>query len=512
MILHRFQRFFLPVILLASLAIAAHAGNNVLLIIADDFGTDSQSLYNTTPGATAPTPNINSLASSGVRFTQGYAYPVCSPTRASILTGRYGFRTGMGDVVTAASALTAAELTLPEVVGQHSGLGIQAGMFGKWHLSDGTPAAVRALPNSIGGWPHYAGSTSGALMSYSSWLKTTNGSNATVTTYPTTDVVNDAVAWINARNGAGQKWIAWLAFNAPHAPFHVPPTNLHSYGANPATNLLKYRAAVEAMDTEIGRLLQSVNPATTDIIFIGDNGTPGQVIQAPYDSTRAKDTLYEGGTRVPFIIKGPSVSAGGRTDGSLVHVVDLFSTILDMAGVPLPTSVALDSRSLMPILGQQNPTERSRLYVEKFDVSDPTSGGRGLRDDRYKLIRLNNGSDEFYDLSGDPAEASNLLAGGLNNLSPVQLSYYHRLRFNLGAYQIADPAPPLSHHYSASGFSITVPSAGSGTQSLWQSSDLDFWSPVAGATSSGNGLQTTFTAPVTGGDRGFYSVLTEGGE
>lgn len=487
----------------------AHAGNNVLLIIADDFGTDSQSLYNTTPGATAPTPNINSLSASGVRFTQGYAYPVCSPTRASILTGRMGFRTGVGDVVNATSALTAAELTLPEVIAQHGSLNIQAGMFGKWHLSDGTPAAVRNLPNTIGGWPHYAGSTSGALMSYSSWLKTTNGSNTTVTTYPTTDLVNDAFTWINTRNTANQPWVAWLAFNAPHAPFHVPPTSLHSYGSNPATNLLKYRAAIEAMDTEIGRLLQAVNPATTDIIFIGDNGTPGQVIQAPYNSAHAKDSLYEGGTRVPFIIKGPSVSAGGRTDASLVHVVDLFSTILEMAGVPLPTSVTLDSRSLMPMLAQQNPNDRSRLYVEKFDVTAPTGGGRALRDDRYKLIRLNNGSDEFYDLSGDPAEVSNLIAGGINSLSPAQLSNYYRLRFNLGAYQPNEPSLILSHSYSPGGFSLTGPVASTGIQTLWQSTDVDFWSPVAGAGNLASGANITLTAPPSAEGKIFYSILTE---
>ena len=148
--------------------------------------------------------------------------------------------------------------------------------------------------------------------------------------------------------------MAWVAFNAPHTPFHIPPTNLHSYGANPATNLLKYRAAVEAMDTEIGRLLLSVNAATTDIIFIGDNGTPGQVIQAPYDAAHAKDTLYEGGIRVPLIIKGPSVVSGGRTSNALVHAVDLFSTMLELAGVPLPTTVTLDSKSLIPILSNDS--------------------------------------------------------------------------------------------------------------------------------------------------------------
>ena len=132
-------------------------------------------------------------------------------------------------------------------------------------------------------------------------------------------------------------------------PFHNPPINLHSYGANPATNLLKYRAAVEAMDTEIGRLLMSINPATTTVIFMGDNGTPGQVIQPPYDSTHAKDTLFEGGIRVPLIIRGPGITPG-RTSDALVHAVDLFSTQLALTGVPLPTTVTLDSRSLDPLL------------------------------------------------------------------------------------------------------------------------------------------------------------------
>ena len=127
---------------------AAHAGNNVLLIIADDFGTDSQSLYNPTAGATAPTPNINALAASGVRFTNAYACPVCSPTRACIITGRLGFRTGVGEVVSVASgnSLPASELTLPEVITQNSGLGIQSACFGKWHLNAGGSRRHRQRP------------------------------------------------------------------------------------------------------------------------------------------------------------------------------------------------------------------------------------------------------------------------------------------------------------------------------------------------------------------------------
>jgi len=491
-----------------ALVSCAFAGNNVLLIIADDYGVDAQSLYNP-GGTTAPTPNINALAASGVRFTNAYACPVCSPTRACILTGRLGFRTGVGEVVSSVNALTAGELTLPEVITQNSNLGIAAASFGKWHLSDGTPLSMRTLPNSIGGWTHYAGSTSGALTDYSNWTKTTNGVNSNCTTYATTDLVNDAVSWINARNTAGQKWLAWVAFNAPHTPFHVPPTSLHSYGANPATNSLKYRAAIQAMDTEIGRLLLSVNPATTDVIFIGDNGTPGQVIQTPYDNSHSKDTLYEGGTRVPFIIKGPSVVSGGRTDSSLVHVVDLFSTLLELAGVPLPASVTLDSKSLTPLLANQTDSSRTRLYVEQFDQAATTTGGRALHDDRYKLIRFNNGTDSFYDLLTDPSEATNLLANGIAAMNSTQQSRYYRLRFNLGHYTSSAAPSVISHSQDAGGFTLTVAENSTASQTMWQSTDLDFWTPVDAVTRSNVSGRISFKAlpPLPG--TCFYSILSE---
>ncbi|MFZ9941192.1 MAG: sulfatase-like hydrolase/transferase, partial [Luteolibacter sp.] len=484
-------------LLLIAMTSIASAGNNVLLIIADDFGTDSHSLYNTDAGATAPTPNINALANDGVRFTNAYSTPVCSPARACMLTGRFGFRTGVGEVVSVASgnSLPSSELTLPEVIAQNSGLGIQSACFGKWHLNAGSPTITANGPNTIGGWPHYAGCTAGALASYTSWTKTVNGMTSTVTTYATTDTVNDAVAWISARETAKQPWVAWVAFNAPHTPFHVPPTNLHGYGANPATNLLKYRAAVEAMDTEIGRLLQSVDATKTDVIFIGDNGTPSQVIQAPHVATHAKDTLYDGGIHVPLIIRGPSVIDGGRTSEALVHAVDLFSTMLEMAGVPLPSAVTLDSKSLMPILSNQSST-RTRIYAEQFDQNSPSSGGRAIRDDRYKLIRFNNGSDGFYDLLNDPGETSNLLASGIPSMDPTHKARYYRLRFNLGAYNTNQASSTLSHHISADGFSVTVSENPGATQTMWQSADLDFWEPVAEIMLDFRDGNFTFTTPL----------------
>ena len=304
-------------------------------------------------------------------------------------------------------------------------------------------------PCTVGGWPAFSGAISGALTSYTNWQKiVTNGTpagtnNSTVTTYATTDIVNDAVSWIQTQTAANKPWFAWVAFNAPHTPFHLPtPTTLcpnyaslsgttADINANPHTY---YNAAVEAMDTEIGRLLASVNLATTTVIFIGDNGTPAQALQTPFPSGRGKDTLYEGGIRVPMIIRGPDIIAPGRTSGVLTHVVDLYSTILDLAGITAPAGVMLDSQSLLPVLKSQEVT-RARLYSEQFDSSAPTTGGRAIRDDRYKLIRNRSGTDLFYDLQADPYEAINLLAGGIGAMTAARQSYYYRLRFDLGAIQ-----------------------------------------------------------------------------
>ena len=507
----------------------ASAAGNILLIIADDYGIDGNSLYNTSSSAVLPpTPKINELAANGIRFTNAYAYPLCSPTRSSILTGRYGFRTGTGDVVSMAAnnSLKTTEFTLPDAFAANPSLGYQLKHFGKWHLTAGPN---NKAPSTIGGWPAFAGSLGGEVSSYTNWTKViTDGTNpgtssSTSTTYATTDLVNDAVPWIQAQTAASKPWFAWVAFNAPHFPFHLPtPTSLcpHYTGLSGTTNdinnnrLSYYNAMVEAMDTEIGRLLNVVNYNTTTVIFIGDNGTNLQVLQSPFPSGRGKDTLYEGGLRVPMIIRGASVVAPGRISAVMTHVVDLYATILEIAGInvatTIPRDVILDSKSLLPILQNQTPI-RSRLYSESFDASAPTSGGRVLRDDQYKLIRNATGTDEFYDLLNDPYESTNLVTAGVNAMTLERQIYYHRLRYDLGRYT-SSTTPTASNVLIQNGsFRITVPKNATTPQTLYRCTDLqnDFWVPVAGATSSVSGSDITFTDPSPPATRAFYSVLTD---
>jgi arylsulfatase A-like enzyme len=476
------------ILFLAGALAASAAQPNILLIIADDYGADSSSLYNSTNNGASlpPTPNIESLARAGVVFRNAYANPICSPTRACLITGRHGFRTGIGDVIMGAGSatLTAAEFTLPEAFAANSGLGYQLAQFGKWHLHNGANS-----PATIGGWPHFSGSLMGGIANYTNWTKTVNGtSTANYANYATTDLVNDATAWIAAQTN--KPWFAWVAFNAPHTPLHKPPNSLcPHYTSLPGTtadinaNPRKYfEAMTEAMDTEIGRLLAAVDRTNTHIIFIGDNGTLNSVIQPPFPSSRGKGSLYEGGVKVPFVIAGPAVASPGRTNDTLVHAVDVFATILEMAGInlaaTLPTNAISDSQSVLGAVRNTSNLTR-HVYVEKFGTDTPTPDGRALRNAQFKLIQFT-GAEEFYDLLADPYEKTNLLSASLTG-SP--LANYYSLEMRLGHYQTTLVAPTIENFSrAATQFSVTVTRT-TNTYRLWRATSLNelAWAPVTNA-------------------------------
>ena len=502
-------------ILLATTALFASAAQrNILLIIADDYGADSSSLYNSTHhGASLPpTPNIESLARNGVVFKNAYANPICSPTRACLMTGRHGFRTGIGDVIVGpgSTTLPAAEFTLPEAFAARSGFGYQLAMFGKWHLHNGPNS-----PGTIGGWPHYSGSLMGGLANYTNWTKTVNGSSTpNYANYATTDLVDDATAWIRAQTN--QPWFAWVAFNATHTPLHKPPDSLcphyTSLSGTPADINLNprryFEAMTEAMDTEIGRLLAAVDRTSTHIIFIGDNVTVNSVLQPPFPNNRGKGTLYEGGVRVPFVIAGPAVAFPGRTNDTLVHAVDLFATILDLAGIDpasvVPSNAPIDSQSLLDAL--QNTSNLTRYaYVEKFGTTTPTPQGRALRNEQFKLIQFTGGTEEFYDLLADPYETTNLLS---ETLDPTQLANYYQLKMRFGLYQTALTAPVITS-FSRMGtqFIVTIPHT-TNTHQLWRADTLRelAWGPVTNTLLRTNGSYLLLTDTNGPNPAAFYRV------
>lgn len=415
--------------------------DNVLIIVADDVGVDSVRVYHE-GRQPPPTPHIDALAARGVLFRNTWSNPLCSPTRACIQTGRYGLRTGIGAVVNwtgPSPSLSFAETTLPELLDARQS-GYAHAAIGKWHLTN--QAAGGVLAPNLSGWSHYSGPVI-PTSNYFSWQRTVNGVTANSTTYMTTQNVDDALAWIQS---APRPWVCYLAFLSAHKPFHAPPPALHTQNLSSGQDPVRlYKAMVEAMDTEIGRLLTTLGPevvASTNVIFLGDNGTPKEVSEPPFLSTHAKATMYEGGLNVPLIVAGPAVGSGGREDPALVSTVDLFATVAELCGVDAGVPwVAIDSVSFVPHLRTpDHPAVRSIAYSEVF-LTSRWSGDSAVRDSTYKLIRRRSARPvlhEFYDLAADTFEQNELLSS--RPLTPVEQTAMAALLAEINSIQNLSPS------------------------------------------------------------------------
>jgi arylsulfatase A-like enzyme len=409
---------------------------NVLVIVADDLGVDMLDAYGVHPN-TPPTPNIDRLISEGVLFRRCYTPPICSPTRAAILTGRFGFRTGLGEPLEEwlpEYGLQLSEVTIAEVLEAGTQGEIATTAIGKWHVGS---ASVGDLDHpNLQGFDWFEGIMGNLFVgqSYYDHSKVTNGVRADSTVYCTTEQVDDALARIQSQP---EPWFTYLCFTAGHKPFHVPPSNLHTYtlsGDPDDTAHAHYCAAVQAMDTEIGRLLDSIPQAVLDnttVVFVGDNGSPNEAVIPPSVQMQCKGTLFEGGVRVPLVIWGKGVLQPGTCD-SLVLTVDLFNTVAELYGID-PRAVITDGRpidgiSLAPYLTDPGHEPlRTWAFSQKFKpngMGPYDSEGWMVRDERWKLIRRAGSPDLFYDMSGVDLEGESLLLGPL---TPEQQQAYDAL-------------------------------------------------------------------------------------
>ncbi|OQA12135.1 MAG: Arylsulfatase precursor [Bacteroidetes bacterium ADurb.Bin397] len=427
-------KFFLLLIFISHMA---QSQQNTILIIADDVGTDYFGVYSNSAD-TANTPNIRQFAENGILFRHSWANPVCSPTRAGIFTGRYSFRTGVGGVITSQQSpqLDTAEISIPELLKYHAPVSFATGCFGKWHLHNSSPQKY-LYPNQMG-YDAYSGNFNGAIPDFYNYVAVTNGIADTITTYATTQTVTDAINWLDTLQ-SGKPFFMWLAFNAPHTPFHKPPDTLHTVPGligtvahinnNPK---LYFKAALEAVDSEIGRLilfLQQNNLAdSTNIIFIGDNGNDKRVAQIA-DTSHCKQTLYDYGVHVPMIITGPAVVNPGRTSNSLVNTTDLFSTILELSEfanwsnfIP-PAFLPNDTQTLLPEIQNIGGSLRDWIFSEQFSSTPAYYDGKTIRNHSHQLIRFDNGTEEFYDMMADSLQQNNLLSGTLNTVDQSNYNF-----------------------------------------------------------------------------------------
>ena len=430
--MRRIQISLVVVIGLAlSLASAAYAQENVLVIVADNVSPELIEAYGEGSDP-APTPTLDALAASGVLFKNAASNPFGGPTRATLLTGRYGFRTNVGarkppTQAPAWTKLDAEEVTIPEML-EAAGAGYRSAALGEWNIGP--------LPQ---GFEYYAGAPDDLDWNYLNFTKRRhfpdgtwddvrvtcdeNNTDPVVANhsaglskpcYETTNIVDEAILKIGEFETAGAPWLVWVAFHAARSPFHMPPADLlpSQVNAKPKDTYDsdldsdKLRAMVEAMDTEIGRLLSQV-PADTTVVFVSDN--------AGEEDWCSGTPALRSCIRVPLIVRRPGSSAGEVSD-ALVNTTDLFATVAEIAGV---TAQAEDSVSLVPYLATPAAPTQHRpsaggpyAYAEYFHFG-VGAFGRAISDAHYKYVWDYSGasgpSEALYDLAADPGELTNLL-------------------------------------------------------------------------------------------------------
>ncbi|MFT6319347.1 MAG: arylsulfatase A-like enzyme [Granulosicoccus sp.] len=399
---------------------------NVLFIIVDDIGVGP--IPNYEPNSTkANMPHLEAMMNEGITFDNVWSNPVCAPSRANILTGKHGFRTNVLNAESL-STLSQDETTLHEYIEQSSNGTYSNSLIGKWHLGGGGGMNANLDYPNESGIDYFGGIIGGGVQDYNDYDLVINGQSTATTDYITTKFTDLAIDWINDQN---QPWFCWLAYNAAHTPFHLPPTNMHTQGNLPTDSasiadnpLPYYLAMIESLDFEMGRLFDNIPESeleNTVIIFVGDNGTPGAVVESPYQSNRAKGSLYQGGVHVPMVISGVGVNRANEREDALVSFSDLFSTMVELTGTSL--SQIHDSYSFAPLLAAQGDGQRECMYTEV--QSGGNSDGWASRNETYKYISLANGGERFYNLIVDPYESNNLLPVG--TLSAAELIEFDKL-------------------------------------------------------------------------------------
>lgn len=393
---------------------------NILVILLDDVGVDQISAYGY--AGSAPTPHIDALAAEGMRFDAAWATPVCSPSRAAILTGQFALDNAVGQVILPAddAELPTAIMTLPEML-DLSSVPWTSAAVGKWHLATMNSPSGPNHPLAQG-FDKFAGSMNNIsphgerdpARTYTSWERV--GFDGTIklsSTFSTTQITNDAIEALDALR---EPFFLYVAYHAAHRPLMVPPPALTpGMVVNPESEGSLFAANVAAADTEIGRLVAALGDRREDtlIFVIGDNGTPGYAKDAEgMDGT--KGSFTEGGLRVPFIVSGPAVKHGGSTS-ALVSVVDVYATAMDVAGVrrvPQP----MEGLSLLPVLKNPSVPVHRVLYSELRGPPGPGPWNRVTRAARDRSLKLvdEDGVVKLYSVDGfnetlvDPATLSGI--------------------------------------------------------------------------------------------------------
>lgn len=416
---------------------------NIVLIVSDDQGWKDVGFH----GSDIATPHLDKLAAGGARLETYYAQPMCTPSRAALMTGRYPHRYGLQTLVIPSNGrygLPTDERLLPQVLAD---AGYRTAIVGKWHLGH----AERKYWPLQRGFEHQYGPLLGEIDYFThdahgvrDWYRQEKPLKQTG--YATELIGDEAVRWLG-KQSAKQPFFLYLAFTAPHAPYQAPKAWLERYAHIADRDRRAYAAMIGAMDEQIGRVVAALDAKglreNTLIVFQSDNGGPrdarftgeidmsGSKIPADNGPWRGgKGSLYEGGVRVVALANWPGRIAPGTVIDAPLHAVDLLPTFAALAGAPLAGTKPLDGLDQWAAIAEGKPSARSEVVidVEPFRAA--------LREGDYKLVWQATlpSRVELYDLKTDPGETT--------NLAQAQPERVARMQARLEA-QARDAATPL---------------------------------------------------------------------
>ena len=403
---------------------------NIVHIVADDLGWKDVGFNGATD---IKTPNLDKLAAEGAKFTQFYVQPMCTPTRAALMTGRYPFRYGLQTAVipsVSAYGLDTTEWLLPQALKE---AGYNTAIIGKWHLGH---ADKKYWPKQRG-FDYQYGPMIGELDYFTheehgvlDWYR--NNNPVREKGYTTQLLGNDAVKYVNEQDSK-RPFYLYLTFNAPHTPYQAPKEYIDRYSniAEPTRRI--YAGMVTCLDDEIGRVVAALDKKglrdNTLILFHSDNGGTRNAmfagvmadmskVKIPCDNGAYRDgkaTLYEGGTRVCAFANWPG-HIKPNTVVELIHAVDIYPTFAALAGASTAKCKPLDGLNVWDTIADGKPSPRHEIV---YNV-EPFRGA--VRQGDWKLIwrTLLPANIELFDLAQDPSEKNNLAAQHPEKVAELQ--------------------------------------------------------------------------------------------
>lgn len=380
---------------------APAARPNVLVIITDDQGYGDLSLHG---NRQLLTPHLDRLGRESIQFDRFFVSPVCAPTRAALLTGRYDLRTGVWGVTGGRETMRAEEVTLAAALRD---AGYRTGIIGKWHNGAHYPYSPQGR-----GFDDFFGFSHGHWNDYFDSELERNGKRVKTRGYITDTLTDEAIRFMEKNRR--KPFFLMLSYNAPHTPYQVPDRYFNHFKAMGLDDGLACIYGMCAnLDDNMGRLLERLDQLAlsqdTIVLFLTDNGANSARFNAGMRGY--KGSVHEGGVRVPLFLRWPARFQTVHRIETIAAHIDLFPTILELCGVPTPKTLPLDGRSLVPLL-EQNAAgwpERILFTHRTRGASAPALSPGAARTHRYRLVSEGK-TYQLYDMLTDPGQEQDVAA------------------------------------------------------------------------------------------------------